>query len=333
MSRSGDVSQPVVVVTGATSGVGRATVRRFAQNGVRVALLARSEEALRAAADEVETLGGEPLVIPTDVSDPDQVTEAAQRTVDAFGDIDVWINNAMTTVFSFFEDCEPEEFERATRVTYLGVVWGTRAALAHMRETDRGTIIQVGSALAYRGIPLQSAYCGAKHAIDGFTESLRTELIHQKSDIHVGMVNLPAVNTPQFSHCRSKFDRHPMPVPPIFQPEVAAEAIHLAVRDRRSRVDVGYPTLLTILGQKVAPGLLDRYLGDTGVESQLDDRPPDPLNEEGNLFDPVLGDPGAHGSFDSRSRSFSPILWLSAHRLPVATALGLGALSWLISRD
>lgn len=324
---------PVVVITGASSGVGRAVARRFASDGALIGLLARGEEALAATAAEVETLGGKAVAIPTDVSDPTQVEAAADRVESELGEIDLWVNNAMTTVFGFFEDCTPEEFEQATRVTYLGTVWGTRSALKRMRPRDHGTIIQVGSALAYRGIPLQTAYCGAKHAINGLTDSVRAELFHHDSAIHVGMVNLPAVNTPQFSHCRSKFARHPMPVPPIYQPEVAAEAVHLAYRERRREVNVGLPTILTILGNRLAPGLLDRYLGRTGVDSQLDQRPRDDSNIEGNLFQPIEGDLGAHGDFDSRSHSFSPALWLTRFRVPVTASVLAGALGWLMVRD
>lgn len=323
---------PVVVVTGASSGVGRAVARRFASDGALIGLLARGERALVATAEEVDERGGKGLAIPTDMSEPEQVEAAADRVEAELGDIDVWINNAMTTVFGFFEDYTPEEFERATRVTYLGTVWGTRSALKRMRPRDRGTIIQVGSALAYRGIPLQSAYCGSKHAINGFTESIRAELFHHDSSIHVGTVNLPAVNTPQFSHCRSKFEEHPMPVPPIYQPEVAAEGVHLAYRERRREINVALPTILTILGDRVAPGLLDRYLGETGVASQLDDRPRDDTNVEGNLFEPVDLDHGAHGDFDSRSYSFSPALWLTRHRAPVLASLLLGAVAWVAGR-
>ncbi len=307
-----------VVVTGATSGVGRATAVRFAERGARVALLARGSDGLEATARQVEKAGGTALPIATDVSDPDAVAETARRTEETLGEIDIWVNNAMTTVFSFFEDTQPEEFRRATEVTYLGVVWGTRTALQHMRPRDRGTIIQVGSALAYRGIPLQSVYCGSKHAIKGFTESVRTELGHARSNIHVGMVQLPAVNTPQFSHCRSRFDRHPMPVPPIYQPEVAAEAIELAVDKHRREVYVGLPTVLTILGNKVSSRLMDWYLGRNGVGSQLTDLSADPDNAKGNLFEPVAGDAGARGIFDSRSRSWSPELWVSRHRRSLA---------------
>jgi NAD(P)-dependent dehydrogenase (short-subunit alcohol dehydrogenase family) len=317
---------PTVVITGATSGIGRATAVRFAEDRARVALVARGSDGLDATARQVEEAGGTALPIATDVSDPDAVAEAGRRAEETLGEIDIWINNAMTTVFSFFEDTEPDEFRRATEVTYLGVVWGTRTALQHMRPRDRGTIIQVGSALAYRGIPLQSAYCGSKHAIKGFTESVRTELGHAGSDIHLGMVQLPAVNTPQFSHCRSSFDRHPMPVPPIYQPEVAAAAIQLAVDKRRREVYVGLPTVLTILGNKVSSRFMDWYLARNGVDSQLTDLPADPRNAKGNLFEPVAGDAGARGIFDSRSRAWSPELWISEHRGSLTTA-ALGALA------
>lgn len=321
---------PVMVITGATSGVGRATARRFARNGATIGLIARGEEALRATAKEVEQLGGVALELPADVSSAAEVEAAAEEAEAELGPIDLWVNNAMTTVFGYFEDCSPQEFQRATEVTYLGVVWGTRAALRHMG--DRGSIIQVGSALAYRGIPLQSAYCGSKHAINGFTDSVRAELLGQDRPIHVGMVNLPAVNTPQFSHCRSKFDRHPMPVPPIYQPEVAAEGIWLAYSRQRREVDVGLPTILTILGNKMFPGLMDLYLSRSGTQSQLMDQPPGPHNEEGNLFEPVDEDSGAHGVFDDRAHSDSPGLWLTENRVPVAATLAVAGLVWLMAR-
>lgn len=321
-----------IVITGATSGVGRATARKFAREGAAIALLARGAEGLQATAAEVERLGGSAVSIPTDVSDPDQVAAAADTAESQLDGIDVWVNNAMTTVFSYFQDCDPEEFRRATEVTYLGTVWGTREALRHMDKRGDGVIIQVGSALAYRGIPLQAAYCGSKHAIKGFTESVRSELLHNRSKIHIGMVQLPAVNTPQFSHCRSKFDKHPMPVPPIYQPEVAAEAVHVAVKERRREIYVGYPTLLTILGNKVSSAALDEYLAHSGVESQLADAAPDPDNEKGNLFHPVHGDPGAHGMFDERARSFSPALWLSKNRKPVGLAISALVATVLLRR-
>lgn len=324
---------PVMVITGATSGVGRSTARRFAEKGAAIGLIARGDEALKATAKEVEQLGGTALELPADVSVAAEVEAAAEEAERELGPIDLWVNNAMTTVFGYFEDCSPQEFQRATEVTYLGAVWGTRAALRHMGSRGRGTIIQVGSALAYRGIPFQSAYCASKHAINGFTDSVRTELLSQGSQIHVGVVNLPAVNTPQFSHCRSKFDDHPMPVPPIYQPEVAAEGIWLAYSRQRREVDVGLPTILTILGNKMLPGLMDLYLSRNGTRSQLADRPPDPHNAEGNLFEPVDEDSGAHGVFDDRSHYFSPGLWLTENRVPVSVSLAVAGVLWLMARD
>lgn len=326
-------NREVVVITGATSGVGRALARRFAADGSRVALLARGDEGLRGTVEDIESVGGSALAITTDVADHQQVDRAANQVIDEWGGIDTWVNNAMTTIFAPFIEISPEEYRRATEVTYLGVVWGTRAALAHMIQKNSGTIMQVGSALAYRGIPLQSPYCGAKHAIKGFTESVRSELLHYDHDIHLGMVQLPALNTPQFSHCRSKFDRHPQPVPPIYQPVVAAEAIYYAIRERRRELYVAWPTVKTIVGNKLGSGLIDHYLAERGVNSQLADRPASPDNESGNLFEPVLGDPGAHGIFDERSRSWSPQMWLSERRGLVALTVG-GAvlLGWLASR-
>ncbi|HSP72778.1 MAG TPA: SDR family oxidoreductase, partial [Gaiellaceae bacterium] len=273
----------IVVVTGATSGVGRAVARRFAQEGWSVALLARDRAGLEAAAKEVEELGGTALPLPTDVADFDAVEAAAAATEEALGPIDVWVNNAMTTVFAFFEDIEPEEFRRATEVTYLGAVWGTKAALRRMLPRDRGAVVQVGSALAYRGIPLQSAYCGSKHAMKGFFESVRTELSHKGSHVRMTMVQLPAVNTPQFDHCRSKMDRKPMPVPPIYQPEIPADAVWEAAHSDRRQIYVGGSTVYTIWGNKVAPWLADWYLAKTGVDSQLTQERTQP--RDGNLFE------------------------------------------------
>lgn len=322
-----------MVITGASSGVGRATARLFAEQGASIALLARSSTALETTAKEVEEAGGIALKIPTDVASADEVEAAADLVEEELGPIDLWVNNAMTTVFGFFDDIGPEEFRRVTEVTYLGVVWGTRSALRRMRRRGRGTIIQVGSALAYRGIPAQSAYCGSKHAIDGFTESIRTELINDRSAIHVGMVNLPAVNTPQFSHCRSKFEKHPMPVPPIYQPEVAARGIELAYRKQRRQVDVGLPTILTIVGNRVFPRILDLYLGHNGADSQLADRRHDPNNEAGNVFESVDVDYGAHGVFDDQAHSSSAALWASKNRWPILAISLVGAcLSWIMAR-
>ena len=320
-------SGKVVVITGATSGVGRATTREFARKGWSVGLLARGEDGLKATAAEVEEIGQRALAIPTDVSDPQQVEQAASAIEYGLGEIDVWINNAMTSVFAPFWQIEADEYERVTDVTYHGVVNGTRAALEHMLPRDRGVIVQVGSALAYRGIPLQSAYCGAKHAIQGFTESVRCELMHDRRKIHVTMVQLPALNTPQFSVVKSRLTRRAQPVPPIYQPEVAARAIvWAAMHPRRHESWVGGTTAGTILANDVAPGLLDRYLALTGVKGQQTDEPEDPSRPY-NLWEPVPGDHGAHGDFDDRAHSHSAEVFISMRKralaaLAVATAAG-----------
>jgi NAD(P)-dependent dehydrogenase (short-subunit alcohol dehydrogenase family) len=316
-------SPRVVVITGAGAGIGRATARRFAADGDKIALLARGEEELEGAAEEIEAAGGTALIVPTDVSDPEAVEEAAARVEDELGPIDVWVSNAMTTVFAFFEDIEPDEFRRATDVTYHGAVWSTRAALKRMRRRDRGTIVLVGSAMAYQGIPLQSPYCGAKHAIKGFFDSVRTELRHQGSKVHLTMVQLPGHNTPQFEHGRSKMDHRPQPVAPVYQPEVAAEAIHFAAGHRRRQIYVGVPTYYTVLGSKFAPWLAELYLAKTAVGGQLSDAPPDPQNRAGNLMEPPPGDPGAHGPYDERAHGRSATWWATRHR----NALAAGALA------
>jgi NAD(P)-dependent dehydrogenase (short-subunit alcohol dehydrogenase family) len=290
-----------------------------------VALLARGVEGLEAAAKEVEAEGGQALVVPVDVADPQAVEEAASTVEGSLGPIAVWVNDAMATVFSPFHEVTPEEFRRVTEVTYLGTVYGTMAALERMRARDRGVIVQVGSALAYRGIPLQSAYCGAKHAIRGFTESLRTELLHERSPVRVTMVQLPALNTPQFDWSRSRMARKAQPVPPIYQPEVAAEAIVWAARHPRREVQVGASTVATILGQKVAPGILDRYLGRTGFDSQQTDELEDPHRPD-NLFLPVPGDVGAHGRFDRHAIPESRQAWLTTHRRALAGASASAAI-------
>lgn len=324
--------EEVVVVTGAGAGVGRATARRFARDGARVALLGRGEQALAAARREVEAQGGRALMIPTDIADAERVDAAAEQTECEFGPIDVWVNNAMTTVFAFVEDVTPEEYRRATQVTYLGTVWGTRAALARMMPRDRGTIVQVGSALAYRGIPLQTAYCGAKHAIKGFSESVRCELRHRGSRVHLTMVQLPGLNTPQFQHCRSKMPKHPMPVPPVYQPEVAADAIYWAAHRRRREVYVGGPTVYTILGNKLAPWLLERYLSRAAVDGQMTDQPPSQANREGNLYRPPGEDPGARGPFNGLAHDGSIQLWATRHRAFLAAAAGgMGAAAVALS--
>jgi NAD(P)-dependent dehydrogenase (short-subunit alcohol dehydrogenase family) len=317
--------QEVVVVTGASAGIGRAVAREFAKEGASVALLARGAQGLEGARREVEAAGGSALPVPTDVADPDQVEAAAARVEQELGPIDVWVNDAMTTVFAFFEDVEPDEFRRATEVTYLGAVWGTRSALKRMLPRDRGTIMQVGSALAYRGIPLQAPYCGSKHAMKGFTESLRTELRHKGSNVHLGMVQLPGLNTPQFNHCRSKLPNHPQPVKPIFQPEVAARSVVSAVRKRRREMYVGFPTVYTIWGNKLAPWLAERYLAKTAISGQQTGDPVDP-NRPDNLFEPVAKDEGAHGIFDSDAKKVSLQAELTQRRGTIAaTALAAAA--------
>jgi NAD(P)-dependent dehydrogenase (short-subunit alcohol dehydrogenase family) len=318
----------VVVITGASAGVGRATVRRFAQDGASIGLLARGRDGLEAAAREVEEAGGKALVLPTDVADPNQVEAAAKAVEEELGPIDIWINNAMVSVFSPVRQMEPEEYKRVIEVTYLGVVYGTLAALKRMLPRDRGSIVQVGSTLAYRGIPLQSAYCGAKHAIQGFQDSLRSELLHDASKVHTCMVQLPALNTPQFSWVKSRLPRKPQPVPPIYQPEVAAEAIHWAAHHDRREVWVGWKTVQGIVGNKVAPGFADWYLARNGYESQqyngLDDR-----NRANNLWEPLPGDPGAHGAFDDRAEEHSFQTWATTHRgLLTTVGAGLAGLVW-----
>jgi NAD(P)-dependent dehydrogenase (short-subunit alcohol dehydrogenase family) len=273
------------------------------------------------------------LVIPTDVADARQVEAAAERIERELGPIDVWINNAMVSVFSPILQTPPEEFERVTQVTYLGAVYGTLAALKRMVPRNRGVIVQVGSALAYRAIPLQSAYCAAKHALNGFTESLRSELLHDGSRVHVTMVHLPALNTPQFDWTRTRMPRQAQPVPPIFQPEVAAEAIVWASGQRKRETWVGWPTVQAVLGDRIAPGLLDRYLARVGYESQQTDEPVPPGRRD-NLFDAVPGDHGAHGRFDARAKTFSTEFWLSRHRRVIAGAvLGIAVFVWPVVRE
>ncbi len=305
----------VVVITGGTGGVGRATARRFAAAGARIAVLARGRDGLAATARELPDLGAcAALAIPCDVADAAQVYAAAEQIERELGPIDIWINNAMTTVFGRFSSLTPEEFERVTRVTYLGYVWGTRAALAHMMTRGRGTIVQVGSALAYRSIPLQSAYCGAKHAVVGFTDSLRSELLHDGIPIELTCIHLPAVNTPQFEWCENHMDYEPQPVPPIFQPEIIANAIFHAAHHPRREIYLGWPSVKAIFGQKLVPGYADRYLARHGFDDQYTGRPRD-TRRRSNLFAPVPGDHGAHGAFDEHAR---------AHDLlaPITTRLG-----------
>lgn len=317
----------VVVITGASAGVGRATVREFARHGAHIGLIARGSEGLNAAKQEVEAAGGRAITVPTDVADAEQVEAAAAKIEDELGPIDVWINNAMTSVFSPFHEMTAAEYKRVTEVTYLGTVYGTMSALRRMRPRNRGTIIQVGSALTYRGIPLQSAYCGAKHGIQGLCDSLRAELIHEHSKIHVTMVQLPAINTPQFGWVKSRLPKKAQPVPPIFQPEVAARAIYWSARHRRRELYVGRTSAIFITGNKFFPGIGDWYLGQTGVAGQQTDEDRDP-NRLHNLWSPVPGDHGAHGDFDARAEEYSPQLWLTTRRPLILGSLGmaLGAL-------
>ncbi len=305
--------QEVVVVTGASAGLGRAIVRAFAREGAHIGLLARGQDGLEGARSDVESLGGQALAIPVDVADADAIEQAAEQVEKRFGPIDIWINNAMVSVFSPVKKMTPEEYKRVTEVTYLGVVYGTLAALKRMLPRDRGVIVQVGSALAYRGIPLQSAYCAAKHAIQGFHDSLLSELIYDKSNVRVTMVQLPAMNTPQFSWVKSRLPRKPQPVPPIYQPEIGAEAVLFAAHHDRREMYVGYPTVEAIVGDKIAPGFADWYLARNGYDAQQTDEPVEPDRRD-NLWEPLPGDHGAHGTFGDRASESSPQLWLSKNR-------------------
>ncbi len=303
----------IAVVTGASAGVGRAVVREFARQGFDVGLIARGTDGLAAAKREVEEAGRRAVAVPTDVADFEAVETAAARIEAELGEIDVWTNVAFSNVFAEFTDLTPHEYKRITDVAYLGFVYGTMAALKRMKARDRGTIVQIGSALAYRSIPLQAAYCGAKSAIRGFTDSIRCELHHQKSHVRITMAILPAVNTPQFTWCRSKLARKAQPVPPIYQPEVIARGVVWLAQHRRRELRIGWPTVEALLGQILVPGLLDRYLGNTGYSGQQYDGgwPPD---HPDNLEHPLPGDYGAHGDFDDRASDWSSQLWLTTHR-------------------
>lgn len=324
-----------VVITGASAGVGRATARAFAREGARIALIARGGERLVATKREVEALGGRSLVLPLDVADAAAVEAAAAHTEKELGPIDAWVNNAMTSVFSPVREMDAEDYKRVTEVTYLGYVYGTLAALKRMLPRNRGVIIQVGSSLAYRGIPLQSSYCAAKHAIQGFVDSLRCELLHDRSKVRVTMVQLPALNTPQFSWVKNRLPRKLQPMGPIFQPEVAADAIVWASHHNRREIFVSGSTVKAILANRLAPGLLDHYLARTGIEGQQRDGPADP-NAPNNLYQPVPGEYGAHGAFNEQSRGRSVQLWGTKHRGWVilgAIAMGIAVSGLLQNGD
>ncbi len=320
------------MITGASAGLGRAVAREFGRHGAKVGLIARGIDGLEAAKREIESAGGSAIILPLDVADANALEKAAASVEQEFGPIDIWVNNAMASVFSPVKEMQPEEYKRVTEVTYLGVVYGTLAALKRMLPRNRGTIVQVGSALVYRSIPLQSAYCAAKHAISGFTDSLRCELIHDKSSVRVTIVQMPALNTPQFGWVKSRLKHKAQPVPPIFQPEVGAKAIYWAAHHTRREVYVGWPTVEAIVGNKVVPGLLDRYLGKTGFASQQTREPEDP-NRANNLWEPVAGDHGAHGTFERRAHGRSWELRASLGRRWIGAGLGaFAAAFWLASR-
>jgi short-subunit dehydrogenase len=308
----------VVVVTGAGAGLGRAIVQSFARRGAHLCLVSRGRERLEDAKREVESFGGKAVIVAGDVADPATTEEAAQQAESSFGPIDVWVNDAMTTVFSPFHEMTAQDFHRVTEVTYLGFVYGTMAALKRMRQRDYGTIVQIGSALAYRSIPLQSAYCGAKHAIVGFTDSIRSELIHDHSNVRITVVHMPALNTPQFSWCKSNMRRKAQPVPPIFQPEVGAEAVYWAAHQRHREVFVGMPTARAIWGQRFLPGLLDHLAAKMAWDGQMYDGSVD-RNRPVDLYEPVPGHQSAHGDFDGRAMPSSWETQLTMQMSHVAT--------------
>lgn len=322
------VGDQVVVVTGASSGVGRAIVRALGAKGAKVALLARTEEALENAAKEIREVGGEALVLPTDVSSDVEVENAARAVIVRWGRIDTWINDAMVSVFSPVHEMKAGEYRRVTEVNYLGTVFGSLTALKIMRVQGFGTILQIGSALVYRSIPLQSAYCASKAAIRGFTDSLRCELLHQKSPVKICILELPAVNTPQFDVVRSRLPNRPKPVAPIFQPEIIAKAVLYAAEHPSRELWIGGSAIKAILGQRFIPGLLDRYLGKMGYDAQQTDQPLPPGRPD-NVFSPLPGDRGAHGAFDAEAVRFSPELWARMHRGALAAGLALLALGGL----
>jgi NAD(P)-dependent dehydrogenase (short-subunit alcohol dehydrogenase family) len=323
-----DEHHEVVVITGASAGIGRAAVQQFARRGARIALIARDAARLEAARAVAERLGSpQAIAISADMADYAQVDAAAERAEHELGPIDVWVNNAMATMFAPFADIAPEDFRRVTDVTYHGFVWGTMAALKRMRPRNRGTIVQVSSALAYRSIPLQSPYCGAKHAIKGFTQSVRTELEHERSDIHIAVVDMPGVNTPQFEWCKTTLTHHPKPIGTYYQPEVAARAIWWAAHARRAEICVGYPTLSTVLAEKFVPRLLDLYLARKGVSGQQGPAPI-PADRPNNLWHPVPGPYAAHGTFDAGASTRSLQLWATTHRAWLLAGVGVAGMAF-----
>lgn len=324
-------AKPVVVVTGASAGVGRATIRRFARDGAKIGLIARGRDGLEGAKREVEQAGGEAVICQCDVADAAAVEDAATRIEQELGPIDVWINAAFAGVLSRFVDMSLEDFERVTKVTYLGQVHGTYAALKRMVPRNRGSIVLVGSALAYRGIPLQSAYCGAKHAIQGFHDSVRSELLHDRSKVRIAMVQLPGVNTPQFDWIKTNLPMQPKPASAPYQPEVAAEAIHFAAGAGRKEVKLGWPTLQSVWGDRLASPVLDRYLARTAVSGQQTDEPVS-SDRRNNLYEPVAGDHGAHGSFDAKAKRRSSQLWLTKNRAPLAIGASLIGITTAVAR-
>ena len=314
----------IVVITGASAGAGRAAVREFARHGAWIGLMARGHDGLEGARREVEAAGGRALVLPVDVADAEAVDNTAEQVEQKLGPIDIWVNDAMTSVFSPIKQMTAADFKRVTEVTYLGYVYGTLAALKRMLPRDRGTIVHVGSALAYRSIPLQAAYCASKHAVLGFFASLRTELMHDGSNVKTTMVQMPALNTPQFGWVKSRLPRKAQPVPPIFQPEVAARAIYYAAHHpERREYYPGWSTVKAIFGNKLAPSFADRYLARIGYDAQQYDGHEDP-NRPNNLYEPLPGDHGAHGAFDNRAHNFSLELWAETHVKLLAIAGGLG---------
>jgi short-subunit dehydrogenase len=326
--------ETVAVITGASGGVGRATARRLATRGAKIALLARGIDGLEGTRRDVEALGGTALVLQTDVSRHADVEAAAERVERELGPIDLWINNAMVSMYSRFIEMSPEEFQHVVEVTFLGVAYGTLSALKRMMRRNRGVIVQVGSALAFRSIPLQSAYCASKHAIQGLTESVRSELIHEKSKVHVCVVNMPALNTTQFTWTKNKMPRQARPAGAIFQPEIAADAILFAAEHKRRELMVGYTTVEATLGEKIFPGLLDKYLAKVAWDGSLLPEPSDP-NQADNFWKPVPGDHGSHGKFDALAKSFSVELWASKHRtrlLGAALLMGAGGAALLWAR-